>query len=209
MLAQLGLEQSEREAGPVNGHVENLQRVGQAPDVVLVAVSEEDPDDIATLFQQVRDVGQHEVDAEHVVLREHQARVDDEDLVLPLEGPHVDAHLAEAAERQVAESPFRHNKRNCSASCLSGSGSGGGGGARSRSRYLRTLSKSRSRSATSDPLCSAAAGWYRGTYAMSPRSTRLPWTREIDPWPGKRRSSACRPRMSTTFGLMSWSCRWR
>src|SRR5207245_1903703 len=159
--------------------------------------------------QQVGDVGQHEVDAEHVVLREHEARVDDEDLVLPLQGPHVDADLAEAAQRQVAESTLRHNKRSCSASCLSGSGSGGGGGARNRSRYLRTLSKSRSRSETSDPLCSAAAGWYSGTYAMSPRMTRLPWMREIDPCPGRRRSSACRPRTSTTFGWRSFSCRCR
>ncbi len=158
MLAQLGLEQTEREAGPVNGHVEQLQRIRQAADVVLMAVREEDPDNVPTFLQQVGDVGQHEVDAEHVVLREHEARVDDEDLVLPLQGPHVDADLAEAAQRQVAESTLRHNKRSCSASCLSGSGSGGGGGARNRSRYLRTLSKSRSRSETSDPLCSAAAG---------------------------------------------------
>ena len=159
VLTQLWLEQAECEPGPVNGHVELLQCVRQAADVVLMAVREEDPDDVSTLFQQVRDVGQHEVDAEHVVLREHQARVHHEDFVLPLEGPHVDADLAEAAERQVAESPLRHSKRSCSASCLSGSGSAGGGGARNRSRYLRTLSKSCSRSATSDPLCSAAAGW--------------------------------------------------
>src|SRR5207245_4474437 len=44
-----------------------------------------------------------QVDAEHVLLREHQARIDDKDLVLPFERPHVDADLAEASERQVTK----------------------------------------------------------------------------------------------------------
>ena len=53
VLAQLGLEQAEGEAGAVDGHVELFQREGQAADVVLMAVGEKDPDDVAALFQQV------------------------------------------------------------------------------------------------------------------------------------------------------------
>jgi len=67
--------------------------------VVFVAVAEEDAEHLSLAVEQVRDVGQDEVDAEHVLLRKHQAGVDHQDLLLPLESPHVDADLAEAAER--------------------------------------------------------------------------------------------------------------
>src|SRR5712691_7659435 len=107
-----------------------------------MAVAEKDAEHLAARFEQVRDVGQDEVDPEHVLLGEHEPCVDDEDLVLPLERPHVDADLTEAAERQVSKPA--HKRRSCSASCLGiaiGSG-GGGGGARSLSRYAFTRSKS-------------------------------------------------------------------
>src|ERR1700719_5042417 len=209
VLLQLGLDQAEGQPRPVDRNVQLLQRKGQPADVVLMTVGQEDADDLATGREQVGDVGEDKVDAEHVLLREHEARVDDDDLVLPLQHPHVDAARAEAAEREVPKTRA-HKSGSCSASCLGvGSGSGGGGGARNLSRYLRTLSKSRSRSATSKPLWSAAAGWYRGTHATSPRRTRLPWMREMDPWPGSSCSSAWRPRMSTTLGLISSSWRFR
>src|SRR5260370_32953882 len=102
--------------------------------MVLVAVTEKDPQHLAALLEEVRDVGQNEVDAKHVFLREHQPGVDDEHLVLPLERPHVDADLAKAAQRQVPKPRFAHKSRSCSASCLgTGGGSGGGGGASSLS----------------------------------------------------------------------------
>ena len=103
VLPELWLEEAESQPGAVDGHVDLLQREGQAADVILVAMGEKDADHLAVALQQVRDVGKDEVDARHVLLREHQASVDDDDFVLPLEGPHVDAHFAEAAQRQVPE----------------------------------------------------------------------------------------------------------
>src|SRR5712691_12975758 len=110
--------------------------------MVLVAVAEKDAQDLAAALEQIRDVRQDEVDAKHVVLREHEAGVDDEHLVLPLKSPHVDADLAKAAQRQVPKprpanrypreltpkalsSWGFHNRRSCSASCL---GTGGDSG---------------------------------------------------------------------------------
>src|ERR1700687_675220 len=210
MLFQLGLDETQRQPRPVDGNVDLLQRVRQTADMVLVAVREEDPKHFTVAAQQVGDVGQHKVDARHVLVREHESGVDDKDLVVPLEGPHVDSDLAQAAQRDIPESRRTHSRRSCSASCFGGStGTGGGGGASSLARYAFTRSKSCSRSAISEPLCSAAAGWYSGTYATSPRITRVPWIREIDPWPGMRRSSAWRPRMRTTLGRNSSSCRLR
>src|ERR1700737_2336161 len=135
-----------------------------------MAMAEEDAEPVAAAVEQVGDVREDQVDAEHVLLGKHQPCVDDEDLLVPFEGPHVDADLAEAAKRDVPEprsanrAPREltpkalsswgfHNRLSCSASCFwTGGGGGGGGGASSLSRYALTRSKSVSRSATSAPL---------------------------------------------------------
>src|SRR4029077_4977851 len=164
VLLELRLQEAQREPGAVDRDVELLPRIRQAADVVFMAVAQEDAEHVAAAVEQIGDVGEDQVDAEHVLLREHQACVDDEDLFLPLQSPHVDADFAEAAQRQVSKARGGHSSRSCSASCRgTGVGSGGGGGARSLSRYCLTRSKSCSRSATSAPLWSAAAGWYSGT----------------------------------------------
>src|SRR4029077_12813764 len=170
VLPELWFDEPERQACAVYRHVvEALQGERQAADVVLMAVGQHDADDLSISClpattgrgpQEVRDVRQDEVDAEHVLLREHEPGVHDQDLVLPLEAPHVDPDLAEAAQREVTEARGRYRRRSCSDSGTgAATGTGGGGGASIWSRYRFSWSKSCSRSATSAPLCSAAAGW--------------------------------------------------
>src|SRR5256885_9867760 len=135
MLLELGLDESERKTRPEYRHVQLLQGKRESADVVLVSVGEEDAEHLTVPLQQVGDVRQHEVDAEHVLLGKHEPRVDDEDLVLPLQGPHVDPDLAQTAKRDVTELRG-HKRRSCSDSCLAtATGTGGGGGASSWSRY--------------------------------------------------------------------------
>ena len=87
VLPELGLDEAERQARPVDGDVQLLQGEGQPADVVFASMRQDDPEDLPDPVQQVGDVGKDEVDAEHVLLRKHQARVHDEHLALPLEGP--------------------------------------------------------------------------------------------------------------------------
>ena len=54
---------------------------------------------------QVRDVREDEVDAEVLVAREREARVDDHDVVAVLVDGHVLADFAEPAERHDPEDP--------------------------------------------------------------------------------------------------------
>jgi len=105
VLLELRLHQAQRQPGAVNGDVDLLERIRQAADVVFVAVRKEDAEYLFFRLHQVGDVRQDEVDAGHVLLRKHQAGIDDQDLVVPLEGPHVDADLPETAEREVTKSP--------------------------------------------------------------------------------------------------------
>jgi len=132
VLFQLRLDEPESEPGPINRHVEALEHEGEGADVVLMAVGEDDPEHLLVLPEQVADVGDDEVDPGHVLAGEHKARVDDQDLVVPFQGPHVAADLAQPAEGDVAELQIRLSC--CGSAGGSGSGSGGGGGVRMASR---------------------------------------------------------------------------
>ena len=82
------------------------QQIRQPADVILVPMGEQDGQHLAV--REIAEVGQHEIDAEMLVTRERQARVDDEDLAADLEHGHVLADLAEAAERDHAVRRVRH-----------------------------------------------------------------------------------------------------
>ena len=57
------------------------------------------PRTCALLGQEVREVRDHVVHARHLVVREHQAAVDGQEVLARLDQHHVEADLAEATER--------------------------------------------------------------------------------------------------------------
>ena len=67
--------------------------------MVLVRVREQDRADRAVEIAQVAEVRQDQIDAEVLVARKRQPRVDDDDFAVGLVDRHVLADLAEAAER--------------------------------------------------------------------------------------------------------------
>ena len=70
---------------------------------ILVTVSQNDRLDVLRALAEVGEVGQHEVDAELVGRREHEARVDDDQPVLVLDHRHVLADLPQAAQGKHAQ----------------------------------------------------------------------------------------------------------
>ena len=104
VLGELRLDEAEREARADDPrHVHLAQEVRQAAHVILVRVREHDGVDGAPAVDEIRDVGQHEVDAEVLVAREREPGVDDEAAAVALDHRHVLSHLAEAAERDDAD----------------------------------------------------------------------------------------------------------
>ena len=71
--------------------------------VVLVAVGDDAPLDAVGVLAQPREVGQHEVDAEHVGVGEHQPAVEQHDAPGQLDRRAVAADLAEPAEERDAD----------------------------------------------------------------------------------------------------------
>ena len=104
VLLDLVAEQAAGQGRGVDGHARELrQDVRQRADVVLVGVRDQERLDLRLAFLEVGDVGDDEVDPEHLLVREHQAAVDHDDLVAVLEDVHVLADLADPAERDDAE----------------------------------------------------------------------------------------------------------
>ncbi len=102
-LQQAGLldavaREPEGDRGAVHGELDVAQQELQSADVVLVAVRGHAADDPVRVLAQEGEVGQHEVDAVHVGVGEHEPAVDHQQAVVLLEHHAVAADLAEAAE---------------------------------------------------------------------------------------------------------------
>ena len=104
VLAELRADEPERELRAVNRHVREVaQDVRQRADVILVRVRDEDPFDLVAALAEVLDVGDDEVDAEHLLVGEHEPGVDDQDVVALLDRHHVLPDLTDTAERDDAD----------------------------------------------------------------------------------------------------------
>ena len=104
VLGELRLDEAERQARAEDpGRVDLPQEVRQAAHVILVRVRQHDRVHRAPAVDEIRDVGQHEVDAEVLVARERKAGVDHEAAAVAFDDRHVLSHLAEAAERDDAD----------------------------------------------------------------------------------------------------------
>ena len=103
VLAQLLGHQRQGHRGAVDGNVQGAQKVGHRTDVVFVAVRQEHGAKALTLVQGVGEVRDHVVDAEQLVVREHEPAVDRHQVVAGLEEHHVEPDLPEPAERNQAD----------------------------------------------------------------------------------------------------------
>ena len=90
--------EAEREPAAVDGHRRRLERVGERADVVLVPVREQDAAHPAAALGEVLEVGNDRVDPRHLRGGEEHPRVDQEQMVLPLQDQGVQSELAQAAE---------------------------------------------------------------------------------------------------------------
>ena len=98
VFGQLGARQRQGEGRAVNGRVHLVQNVGERTDVVFVAVGEQNGAQTVLVLAQVSDIGNHDIHAQQLGVREHDAAIDHDHVVAALEGHHVHAELAQASE---------------------------------------------------------------------------------------------------------------
>ncbi len=99
MLPQLHLGQAERQPCAVHGSIHVREDVGQRTDVVFVAVGEDDGPQLLPPLHHIGDIGNDDVNPQHVVLGEHETGVDEQHLFAVLDSHHVLADLAYTTQR--------------------------------------------------------------------------------------------------------------
>ncbi len=95
--------QCQRETRSVHRNIQIAQDVGQRANVIFVAVRQHNGPDVRAILLQIRDIRNHQIDAQKFRFGEHHARVDDDDVVTEPQRHHVHAEFAEAAERNGGE----------------------------------------------------------------------------------------------------------
>ena len=98
VLFELVFHVGQRELGAVNRNLQLVQDPGQPSDVVLVAVREHDGPNVLLVFDQVGDVGHHNVHAEQLGFGKHQARVNHNNVIFPAHGQAVHTELAQPTQ---------------------------------------------------------------------------------------------------------------
>ena len=92
-------ENPERQTRPIDGYRDLLHYIWQGTDMILVPVRENNRFHLVPVFDQIGNIRNDKVDAEHVLLREHEPGVDHKNLIIHADGSHVLSDLAKTAER--------------------------------------------------------------------------------------------------------------
>ena len=99
VLRQLIRDDSDRQAGAPDRLVHRLQHVGKRADVVLVPVCQDETAHLIDVFLKITHVRYHEVDAQHIVVRETEPAVNHDYVILVLKDSHILSDLTETSER--------------------------------------------------------------------------------------------------------------
>ena len=98
-LFQLIPDKAAGQAGAVDGQIELLQQIGDAADVVFVAVGDEQALDLLLILHHEGEIRDDQIHAVHVAVREDEAAVHDDHIAAALIDRHILAHFAQAAQR--------------------------------------------------------------------------------------------------------------
>ncbi len=98
VLFQLVVNVGQRELGAVYGNLQLVEDPWQAANMVFVAVREHNAADVLLVLDQVGDVGNNNVNAQQLRLREHQAAVNDNNVVFPTHCQAVHSELAKTTQ---------------------------------------------------------------------------------------------------------------
>ena len=99
VLFQLAFHISQREFGAVYRHVQLGEQPGQCADVVFVSMGQHHRPHMSAVLDQVREIGDDNVDAKQFGFGEHESGIDNDDVIAPANGHAVHAEFAESTER--------------------------------------------------------------------------------------------------------------
>ena len=98
VLPQLFFEQGQGQGGAVHRHGDFLEQKGHRADMVFVAVGEDHGRHFVPALPEVGKIGDDDVDPQHLVFGEHESGVHHHQVVVGLQGHHVEADFPQAAQ---------------------------------------------------------------------------------------------------------------
>ena len=104
VFLQLDRNEAVSQAGGIDRHIQLRQHKGQSADMILMAVGDEDGPDMVGPFHQIGNIGNNQVHAQLFLGGKLDAAVDDDNIVAALQGHHIFADFAQAAQGDDAES---------------------------------------------------------------------------------------------------------
>ena len=99
MLIQLVFDQADGQACGVHRHGALAQKIRQAADMVFVAVGDDHALDLFTVLLDKSEIGDHQINAVHILVGEDRAAVHQQHIALALVQGDVFAHFAQTAQR--------------------------------------------------------------------------------------------------------------
>ena len=110
VLLEFRFEERQCHGGAVHRPIEEGHQVGHGADMVFMAVGEDERLDLFPSTFDERHVGNDQIDAELVGVREHDAGVDEDRRLPPRHRHHVHTELAEASQWDDLERARRHGR---------------------------------------------------------------------------------------------------
>jgi hypothetical protein len=97
VFIELIFDIGQREFGGPHRNIQFAENPGQGADVVFVTVRKHDAAHMLAIFEQIRNVGDDDVDAQQLGFGEHQPGVNNDDVIAPADGHAVHTELAQPA----------------------------------------------------------------------------------------------------------------
>ena len=98
VLIQFVLHVSERELRAPYRDIQFRQNPGQGANVVLVPMCQHNPAHALAVFNEIRNIGNNNIDTQQFGLGKHQAGIDNDNVIAPAQGHAVHAELAQSAQ---------------------------------------------------------------------------------------------------------------
>ena len=111
VLLELELDQRQRQPRAVNRHhaAQLLDHIGDRADMILVAVGNENAADLVAVALQIGHVRNHQINAQHILLREDGTAVQDHDIVRIFQHIDIFADFFNPAQRDDFQFSFRRH----------------------------------------------------------------------------------------------------
>src|ERR1700682_2334864 len=110
VFVELIFDVGQRELGRPNRNIQFAENPRQSADVIFVAVGQDDAAHMLAIFEQVRNIGDDDVDAQQLGFRKHQAGINHDDVISKPDGHAVHTELAHPAQRNNMQFSSWHSQ---------------------------------------------------------------------------------------------------